>query len=78
MEISHMRSFIAATLLAFCGQVFSQAVPPSSVPDWTSSCTELAKQANGTGSTVPIGKPKSIRFADYPTHPVAPHRPMRQ
>jgi hypothetical protein len=69
-----MRFFIVATLFAsFTG--FPQNGTPQSEPDWTSSCNELTIQANGANSAIPIRGPKSIQFADYPAHPVAPKRP---
>lgn len=69
-----MRFFIAATLFASVAG-FSQNRTPPLEPDAMSSCNELTILANGANSAVPVGKPKSIQFADYPTRPVAPQRP---
>ena len=70
-----MRCFFFVTILfAFCGPLTCQNEIPGWFSDAKGFCSELAKRTNGRGVPVPIGKPTSIRFADYPSRPVAPQR----
>src|SRR5262249_4265491 len=43
------------------------------IPGWFSDskgfCSELATRTNGRGVPVPLGKPISVRFSDYPYRP---------
>jgi hypothetical protein len=70
-----MRFYISATLLFACIPAPGQGNLPAWLSDPKGFCVELANRANGSGARAPIGRPKSVGFADYAVRLAAPQRP---